>query len=80
MQLMENCWDTVEDNLTLPSQMKFADVHHVAIIGSDYERSKHFDVDILGFSILHETYWWASPSGLYPDHKSVIPGLGSGQT
>ena len=26
-------------------------VHHIAIIGSDYEASKHFYVDLLGFQI-----------------------------
>jgi glyoxylase I family protein len=30
--------------------------HHVAIICSNYERSKHFYVEILGFSILQETF------------------------
>jgi glyoxylase I family protein len=30
--------------------------HHVAIICSDYEKSKAFYVDILGFSILTEIY------------------------
>lgn len=32
------------------------DLHHVAIIASDYARSKHFYTKILGFKILHETY------------------------
>ena len=27
----------------------FDTIHHVAIIGSDYQRSKHFYVDQLGF-------------------------------
>ena len=31
-------------------------VHHVAIIGSDYEKSKHFYVDLLGFQVIRETY------------------------
>lgn len=31
-------------------------VHHIAIIGSDYERSRHFYVEVLGFSVLHEAY------------------------
>ncbi len=31
-------------------------IHHVAIICSDYEKSKNFYVDILGFSIIKETY------------------------
>ena len=31
-------------------------VHHIAIIGSNYEKSKHFYVDLLGFSIIRENY------------------------
>ena len=31
-------------------------IHHVAIICSDYETSKKFYVDVLGFSIIEETY------------------------
>ena len=30
--------------------------HHVALICSDYERAKHFYVNILGLQILHETF------------------------
>jgi len=30
--------------------------HHVAIIASDYARSKHFYTEILGFAIVRETY------------------------
>jgi len=30
--------------------------HHVAIICSDYQRSKHFYVDLLGFAIIEETF------------------------
>lgn len=33
-----------------------AAIHHVAIICSDYDRSKHFYTQILGFKILNETY------------------------
>ncbi|MBE9101084.1 SMU1112c/YaeR family gloxylase I-like metalloprotein [Vacuolonema iberomarrocanum] len=36
--------------------MKIAGIHHIAIICSDYERSKQFYVDVLGFSIIRETY------------------------
>lgn len=36
--------------------MKLTKVHHIAIIGSDYERSKHFYVDLLGFQIIRENY------------------------
>lgn len=31
-------------------------IHHIAIICSDYDRSKHFYVQLLGFPILRETY------------------------
>lgn len=34
--------------------MNISGIHHVAIICSDYETSKHFYVNILGFSIIHE--------------------------
>ena len=31
-------------------------IHHIAIICSDYKKSKHFYVDLLGFDIIAETY------------------------
>jgi glyoxylase I family protein len=36
--------------------MKINKIHHVAIICSDYAKSKHFYIDILKFSVIHETY------------------------
>ncbi len=36
--------------------MKTSGIHHIAIICSDYERSKKFYVDILGFAIIQETF------------------------
>lgn len=36
--------------------MNLQTVHHIAIIGSDYEKSKHFYVDLLGFSVIRENY------------------------
>lgn len=36
--------------------MKTKGIHHVAIICSDYERSKHFYTAILGFPIIQETF------------------------
>jgi glyoxylase I family protein len=36
--------------------MSIRGVHHVAIICSDYVRSKRFYVDILGFEVIAETY------------------------
>lgn len=35
--------------------MKIEKIHHVAIICSDYERSKRFYTEILGFQIIAET-------------------------
>lgn len=34
----------------------FKGIHHIAIICSDYEKSKHFYTEILGFEIVNETY------------------------
>jgi glyoxylase I family protein len=34
----------------------FNRIHHVAIICSDYSRSKHFYVEILGFKVVREIY------------------------
>jgi len=31
-------------------------VHHIAIIASDYQRSRHFYCDILGLELLNEVY------------------------
>ena len=36
--------------------MELRRVHHVAIIGSDYERSRHFYVDLLGFEVIRENH------------------------
>ena len=36
--------------------MNLRKVHHIAIIGSNYEKSKHFYVDLLGFSVISENY------------------------
>ncbi|MEM9214773.1 MAG: VOC family protein [Cyanobacteria bacterium P01_F01_bin.150] len=36
--------------------MKIRQIHHVAIICSDYDRSKYFYTEILGFSIIQETF------------------------
>ncbi|MEX1112004.1 MAG: VOC family protein [Candidatus Andersenbacteria bacterium] len=34
----------------------FNRIHHIAIICSDYQKSKHFYTKILGLSVLNETY------------------------
>lgn len=31
-------------------------IHHIAIIGADYARSRRFYAEILGFPVLHEVY------------------------
>ena len=31
----------------------FDTIHHIAIIGSDYEKSKHFYVDLLGLKVIY---------------------------
>jgi glyoxylase I family protein len=31
-------------------------IHHIAIICSDYDRSKHFYTEVLGFSVIAEAY------------------------
>lgn len=36
--------------------MNLTKVHHIAIIGSNYEASRHFYVDLLGFSVIRENY------------------------
>lgn len=36
--------------------MNFSKLHHIAIICSNYERSKKFYTEILGFRIVNETY------------------------
>lgn len=36
--------------------MKLDQIHHVAIIVSDYERSREFYVEKLGFSVIRENY------------------------
>ncbi|OUL32049.1 VOC family protein [Nostoc sp. 106C] len=36
--------------------MKINNIHHIAIICSDYERSKKFYVEVLGFPIIQETF------------------------
>lgn len=36
--------------------MKFNKIHHVAIIASDYQRSREFYVNKLGFEVVRENY------------------------
>ena len=36
--------------------MELSQIHHIAIIGSDYQKSKDFYVNKLGFSVIRENY------------------------
>lgn len=36
--------------------MEISGVHHIAIIASDYQRSKHFYTEVLGLRVLAEAY------------------------
>lgn len=36
--------------------MDIRGIHHIAILTADYEKSKHFYTEILGFSIIRETF------------------------
>lgn len=36
--------------------MNLKTIHHIAIIGSDYEKSKNFYVNQLGFAVIRENY------------------------
>lgn len=36
--------------------MNIKEIHHIAILTDDYERSKRFYTEVLGFSIIRETY------------------------
>ncbi|MFY7937483.1 MAG: VOC family protein, partial [Flavobacterium sp.] len=40
----------------------FKNVHHIAIICSDYQKSKHFYTKILGLEIIQEVYRHARQS------------------
>ncbi|WP_010498219.1 VOC family protein [Paenibacillus elgii] len=36
--------------------LKLNNIHHAAVICSDYEKSKHFYVGVLGLTVIKETY------------------------
>ena len=38
------------------TKLNFRSIHHIAIIGSNYEKSKHFYVDLLGAEVIRENY------------------------
>lgn len=39
-----------------PAPLALLGVHHVALIASDYARSKHFYTQVLGLPVVHEMY------------------------
>lgn len=47
---------SVGNTLKTYTKMHFTKIHHIAIICSDYETSKRFYTDILGFVPIKETY------------------------
>jgi len=47
---------SVENTQKILSKIQFNGIHHIAIICSNYERSKHFYVAILGLEIVKETH------------------------
>lgn len=36
--------------------MNLNSVHHIAVIGSNYQATRHFYVDLLGFQVIRENY------------------------
>ncbi len=62
--LVIDCWLFVNSQQSIVNSyplspanlMKTTGIHHIAIICSDYERSKRFYVEVLGFSIIEETF------------------------
>jgi glyoxylase I family protein len=62
--------------------LKLNRIHHIAIICSDYERSKRFYTEVLGFTIVREVYREARRSykldlevnGLYQIELFSFPG------
>ena len=52
--------------------MKIASVHHVAIICSDYEKSRRFYSEILGLAIISETY--RADRGSYKTDLALLDG------
>ena len=49
--------------------MQLHQIHHVAVIGSDYEASRHFYVDVLGFRVVRENF---RKERAPEDRKSVV--------
>ncbi|MGV3054704.1 SMU1112c/YaeR family gloxylase I-like metalloprotein [Streptococcus hyovaginalis] len=50
--------------------MKLSNIHHVAIIGSDYEKTRHFYCDLLGFEQLDEH--------IRPEKNDILFNVGQG--
>ncbi len=52
MQVSKN----TQHPISTPKMLNLTSIHHIAIICSDYEHSKHFYTEILGLKILREVY------------------------
>lgn len=46
----------MQKQLQQPPDMNIKAIHHVAILTDDYEKSKAFYTEILGFTVIAETY------------------------
>lgn len=51
--------------------MKLDCIHHIAIIGSDYDKTRHFYCDLLGFELLEEHF--------RPEKKDILFNVRQGQ-
>ena len=51
--------------------MKFSTIHHIAIIVSDYEKSRDFYVNKLGFSVIRENYRPEHSPSQWPEDGSL---------
>lgn len=51
-----------ENTQKILNKIELKGIHHIAIICSDYGKSKHFYVDVLGLEIIKETYRTARQS------------------
>ena len=56
LRALDTNWLCAKSSAEMRLKMNLQTVHHIAIIGSDYEKSKHFYVEQLGFSVIRENY------------------------
>ena len=49
-------WSKASKMIDKEGRLMFKNIHHVAIIASNYEVSKSFYVNVLGFEVIRENY------------------------